>query len=1448
MRKVSWAMLFVAAALVVASSVTSAGAAVCAADAGPGQLSSAEGPRSLVVLRGYDQAQLEAVLASSFRRLAIDGDHQIVVAQGSPKAISRFRSKSPHSTLEKLEEIESSDTAFLARARALTGSPLEPSDNVGLMLTSPVGGNGQLPEKPAAERPPIGVATTFPSDGFEGNLTTSQGGHWDLYIPSGTTQPYNWGKTTCDKAAGSYSVDSVRGGTAGPSLSCTATYPNNVAMWLEWNQTISLVGTSAPVCRFATKGKSSTATNSSGNYLDYMGFYVSPDDSVAAARGYWLYGSTWNDKWYLIEQDMTDWWVLGDLRSLSKFYFWFYFQATSGAPTGYGFRVDEFAIADAPACTISACTATVPATATVGVPFNVTSSATASGCTEALSYSWQFGETTAHIPGQNISYTFTNAGTWEWNLLVFSGDQTCVKSGTIVVAPSSTGCTGPAGTPPTHTATVAAGSPTNVNVSYTTGTTVFSQLDVLFLFDSTGSMGGAISTCQTQASTIMSTVRGMVSDSRFAVANFRDYPGFTWPGGPWTYTYGDTGDWPWRLDQDLTGDSAKVQTALNTLGANGGNDTPEAYTRALYESQFVSWRPTAKKVVILFGDAPTHDLNFAGLNKGGDPGRDSTANTGDDLDFETIVGQLRSAGIRVLAVQSSTDTEAEKTFKAASIGAEGVAGTAGQYFSLSNADQIPETIRQMMTGETTVIGRMYVAGAGDKASWVTSSPTEYTNVGASQTKSFAVTIRPPAGTPAGVYTVCVQIIGDGALLAVTTATITVTGGSSCSVSCSATVPSTGKVGTAVQFQASASVTGCTSSATWWWDFGDMTAGSTSQNPTHTYASAGSWNWQLVVTAGGVQCVKSGTIVVSTGGGCTISCSASVPATATVGVPFNVTSSASLTGCSGAPTYSWQFGETTAHIPGQNLTYTFSRPGTWEWSLLVYVGDSICVRSGTIKVVDATGCSIACTATVPTTATVGVPISVTSSATLSGCSGTPTYSWQFGETTAHIPGQNLTYTFSTPGTWEWNLLVFLGDTICVRSGTIKVSAPAACSIDCTANVPAVATVGVPINVTSSAIVLGCPDPPTYSWQFGETTAHIPGQNITYTFSRPGAWDWNLLVFSGGGWCVRRGTITVLPASGCNISCSAVVPARATVGVPINVTSSAIILGCPDPPTYSWQFGETTAHIPGQNITYTFSRPGTWDWNLLVFSGDGWCVQRGTIVVSPAAGASCSGPNSYFIPAGAHASGGGGAQWVSDVTILNTGLSTASVTIQMLERGMDNSNPTPFSLTVAPGTQAELPDVFLNRFGRNNVAAAMRICSSQPLRVMSRTYNQAAAGTFGQGIPGYPTPQALGLGEWGVLTFLYENGKYRTNIGFVNTTTSTIGVLVELYDSAGRILGVRIYTLRPWEYVQRTQIFREVTGSDVAAGTAIVRPLGGSLFAYASLVDNDTGDPTYMNAER
>ena len=185
--------------------------------------------------------------------------------------------------------------------------------------------------------------------------------------------------------------------------------------------------------------------------------------------------------------------------------------------------------------------------------------------------------------------------------------------------------------------------------------------DVMFVFDTTGSMGGALEEAKEEIQTAMSQIGATLPDVEFGLAEMRDYNAVNFNGFPQTYTFEggfeeafdiESENQPWTLKSPITASQPAIVTALSPLAASGGGDSPEAYGRALYETDAnpsVGWRPGARGVIVLVADNVPHDGD---LNQGidssllavpspfytsPDPGVDNTLGTADDLDWQSVV-------------------------------------------------------------------------------------------------------------------------------------------------------------------------------------------------------------------------------------------------------------------------------------------------------------------------------------------------------------------------------------------------------------------------------------------------------------------------------------------------------------------------------------------------------------------------------------------------------------------------------------------------------------------------------------------------------------------------------------------------------------------------------------------------------------------------------------------
>jgi PKD repeat protein len=146
-------------------------------------------------------------------------------------------------------------------------------------------------------------------------------------------------------------------------------------------------------------------------------------------------------------------------------------------------------------------------------------------------------------------------------------------------------------------------------------------------------------------------------------------------------------------------------------------------------------------------------------------------------------------------------------------------------------------------------------------------------------------------------------------------------------------PATGNAPLNVSFAGSA--TGGTAPYSYSWNFGDGTATSTAQNPSHTYNAAGTFTATLTVTDSSSPLKTTTASVTTTVSAVGNPLAATVSATPTSGqTPLNVTFAGTATGGSPPYAYSWNFGDGSATSTVQNPSHVYNSAGTFTATLTV----------------------------------------------------------------------------------------------------------------------------------------------------------------------------------------------------------------------------------------------------------------------------------------------------------------------------------------------------------------------------------------------------------------------------------------------------------------------------------------------------------------------------------
>ncbi len=257
----------------------------------------------------------------------------------------------------------------------------------------------------------------------------------------------------------------------------------------------------------------------------------------------------------------------------------------------------------------------------------------------------------------------------------------------------------------------------------------------------------------------------------------------------------------------------------------------------------------------------------------------------------------------------------------------------------------------------------------------------------------------------------------------------------------------------------------------------------------------------------------------------------------------------------------------------------------------------------------TVCTASCTASAsPTSGMAPLDVSFSASFQLhGGCELAYTESFDFGDGTppAAYVGE---HTYVNPGTYTWTYTVaVLGGITCTHTGTVDVCMPA--SIPWPPQSTAIFS-GQHATLTVSVAGSGTPVYQWYQGTSGDTSTPVGTDSSSYTTpALTQTTSYWVRVNNGCGPSADSPTATVTV---CTLSCSATVPAKATVGLAAAFAGSASVTGgCASAITYDWNFGDGTAHSSAQSPSHTYASAGAYTWTLTVSAGGVTCTKTGTV---------------------------------------------------------------------------------------------------------------------------------------------------------------------------------------------------------------------------------------------
>jgi hypothetical protein len=265
---------------------------------------------------------------------------------------------------------------------------------------------------------------------------------------------------------------------------------------------------------------------------------------------------------------------------------------------------------------------------------------------------------------------------------------TAALAGLVATVVSGAAFAVPGVTPATVTATLLPGQ-SNVQAKSVETSPIPPRPDIVFLADTTGSMGGALVNVRDNATAIMNTVRAAQADSQFGVAAYKDF------GDVYVY----------NLFQAVTDSIPAAQAGTNAwLPASGGGNTPEANINALFNvaQNATGWRAGSSRILVWFGDASGHDPS------GGHTLADAIA-------------ALNTNNIKVIAINvaSGGADGLNATGQAAAV----ATATGGMFFPSATNDQVADAILEGLTNLPVTVTHSVNCPAGVFANLTPASQT-----------------------------------------------------------------------------------------------------------------------------------------------------------------------------------------------------------------------------------------------------------------------------------------------------------------------------------------------------------------------------------------------------------------------------------------------------------------------------------------------------------------------------------------------------------------------------------------------------------------------------------------------------------------------------------------------------------------------------------------------------
>ena len=212
--------------------------------------------------------------------------------------------------------------------------------------------------------------------------------------------------------------------------------------------------------------------------------------------------------------------------------------------------------------------------------------------------------------------------------------------------------------------------------------------------------------------------------------------------------------------------------------------------------------------------------------------------------------------------------------------------------------------------------------------------------------------------------------------------------------------------------------------------------------------------------------------------------------------------------------------------------------------------------------------------------------------------------------------------------------------------------------------------------------------------------------------------------------------------------------------------------------------------------------------------------------------------------------GFANWQTDLRLFNAGAQPVEATFTF--HSQSGAAPKVHTLTINPGQVRQFDKALVSLFDTTNDAGAVHITTADPSRLIAtaRTYNQTGSGTYGQFISAVTVPETAALGSRPLqLLQVEESERFRSNIGLVEVTGKPVRLEISAVPPDAKFSAFTELELKPNEFRQLGSLLKSMGLDDTHNARVTVHVIGGEgrVTAYASVIDMQTNDPTYIPAQ-